>query len=91
MNFNKSHPERLPDEVWIANASNEKDHLPLQGKKPSSSFSKIGWKTKRAGEVSYDSTGKVLVIDWPKSFPVFAKIAELEEIHPGITQDMLPD
>ena len=40
--FNKNHPERLDDEVFITNANDEFDF-----EENRSSYDAVGWKTKR--------------------------------------------
>ncbi|USN95096.1 MAG: hypothetical protein H6791_01570 [Candidatus Nomurabacteria bacterium] len=86
-NFNKNHPERLDDEVFITNATDKFDF-----EEHRSSYDAVGWKTKRRGDVSYDIDGKPLGQRWPGSFPVFAKIAEIEKSENGkeILKRLLP-
>jgi len=60
------HPEQGADELFITNA--DKD-----------TFGQVSWKTKRAGEVAYDTSGKPLGRRWPGSFPVFAKREEIAQ------------
>ena len=85
--FNKNHPERLSDEVFITNADDE-INFP-EGK---SSFQVIGWKTKRRGNVAYDINGKPLGSRWPESFPVFVKQKEIRAEKDGdkILEGLLP-
>lgn len=85
--FNKNHPERLDDEVFITNSDDEFDF-----EENRSSYDAVGWKTKRRGEVAYDIYGKPLGQRWRGSFPVFAKIAEIEKSENGkeILKRLLP-
>lgn len=86
-NFNKNHPERLDDEVFITNADNE-----INFPKGKSSYQVIGWKTKRRGNVAYDINGKPLENRWPESFPVFVKQEEIRMEKDGdeILKRLLP-
>lgn len=68
--FNKNHPERLDDEVFITNADDE-----INFPKGKSSYQAIGWRTKRRGNVPYDINGKPLKDG--RSFPVFVKQEEI--------------
>lgn len=68
--FNKSHPERAPDEVFI-------DNTDFEG------FSAIGWSTKRRGSVAYSFTGEKKSTDSNELFPVFVKISEIRNSDKG--------
>lgn len=85
--FNKNHPERLEDEVFITNADDDPGFEQRR-----SSYDAVGWQTKRKGIVSYDINGKPLGQRWSGSFPVFAKIAEIEKSENGkeILERLLP-
>jgi|GEM_PF-2507220 len=67
--FNRNHPERKDDEVFITNSDSE-------------DFSDIGWKTKRYGVDAYDIHGKRFS-EYPRTFPVFAKISEILNVPNG--------
>jgi hypothetical protein len=86
--FNKNHPERLDDEVFITNADDEFDF----SEENKSSYDHVGWKTKRRGNIAFDINGKPLGQRWSGSFPVFAKIAEIEKSEHGeeILKRLLP-
>ncbi|MEK7635331.1 MAG: hypothetical protein AAB446_02810 [Patescibacteria group bacterium] len=94
--FNRNHPERQSDEVFITNADNvdqsdsmiggPRDFLFITG----SSWDNVGWKTKRKGKVAYDIEGKPLGNRWPGAFPVFAKQEEINKKDPEITKRLLP-
>lgn len=88
--FNKNHPERQKDEVWVTNADDGNDFDDIG---EPSSYSQVGWKTKRKGNVAYDIDGKPLGMRWPGSFPVFAKQEEIKKVTDGedILKRMLPD
>lgn len=75
--FNKSHPERGDDEVFITNADSE-------------SYSGVGWKTKRKGVTAYDLKGEPLGTRWHGSFPVFAKQDEIRQHDPKILKGLMP-
>ncbi len=79
--FDSNHPERLPDEVFIGNADDSKHP-------DDSSFQFIGWKTKRKGEIAYNTEGKPIL----GKFPVFAKIEEIKAKKDGeeLLKRMLP-
>ena len=79
--FNKNHPEREDDEVFITNADDELDLLDFEDKK--SGYGHVGWKTKRKGTVAYDTKGLPLGNRWPGAFPVFVKQAEIKEAEDG--------
>lgn len=85
--FNKNHPERLDDEVFITNTD---DYSGFEGRR--SSYDAVGWETKRKGIVAYDINGKPLGQRWSGSFPVFAKKAEIEKSKNGedILKRLLP-
>lgn len=86
-NFNRNHPERLDDEVFITNADDEFDFL-----EGTSSYMAVGWMTKRRGDVSYDIHGNTLGSKWTGSFPVFAKKEEIRMAENGeeILKRLLP-
>jgi hypothetical protein len=89
--FNKNHPERKPDEVFITNASDQIDDFPeIIGNDGRSSWDHIGWKTKRKGQIAYDIDGNPLGNRWPEAFPVFAKQSEINKEDPKITERLLP-
>jgi hypothetical protein len=77
-NFERDHPERASDEVYIANTDQE-------------DVIDIGWKTKRAGNIAYDIRGKKIG-QYPKVFPIFVKISEIKEKENGkeILKRLLP-
>jgi disulfide oxidoreductase YuzD len=45
ISFNIHHPELKPGEIWLTNATHE-------------SYERIGWTTKRAGNIAYDIYGE---------------------------------
>jgi hypothetical protein len=53
-NYNKNHPELRKGEMFLTNVDEE-------------GFRRIGWQTKRIGEIAYDSGGNIL----QGHFPVF--------------------
>jgi hypothetical protein len=60
------HPELEEGEVFLTNATIDE-------------FDKIGWKTKRRGEIAYDINNNPLSpINQPDLYPVFAKQSEIE-------------
>lgn len=67
------HPEQRPGEVFITNSDNTPNH-----------FLKIGWKTKRRGEIAYDSYHTPLGSKWSGAFPVFVKESEIRKRDPKI-------
>ena len=74
--FNRDHPERRPDEVFVTNAVSTKW---------------IGWQTKRCGRVAYGRNGQRLDGSWPDAFPVFVKQHEVREKEgERLLQRMLP-
>lgn len=73
MSFNKTHPERRDDEVFITNADNW-------------TWPKIGWQSKRQGKVAYSRDGKPLGALWRGAFPVFAKKDEIRQRDPKILE-----
>jgi len=58
----QKHPELMEGEIWVSNCSED-------------SYDKIGWKTKRRGEIAYDVNGKVV----REFFPVFIQASEKEK------------
>ncbi|MCB9809271.1 hypothetical protein H6776_02620 [Candidatus Nomurabacteria bacterium] len=73
--FNKSHPERKDDEVFVGNANEY-------------GFQNIGWETKRKGKQAYYSTGDMYP---DKSyFPVFASASEIESENREIYNRLKP-
>lgn len=76
--FEKDHPERKEDEVYITNTDEEDYH-------------DIGWKTKRHGIDAYDLSGKKFG-EFPRVFPVFVKISEIKQSKDGeeILKKLLP-
>jgi len=68
-NFNKNHPELRDGEVFLSNCTDN---------------DMVGWKTKRSGNVSYDTSGK-RIVDSSDLHPVFVKQSELDEA--GVTLD----
>lgn len=64
--YRKNHPEMQEGEVLITNSDDE-------------GYGCVGWKSKRKGKVTYDTSNKPLGHRWPDSFPVFAQRDELEE------------
>jgi hypothetical protein len=93
--FNKNHPERLEDEVFITNADYNREPTLIGDGQISyeSSWEAVGWKTKRAGSVAYDINGVPLGGRWPGAVPVFAKISEIKQREGGedIVKRLLPD
>lgn len=85
--FNKNHPERRDDEVFITNSDDEFDF-----ESGTRSYRAIEWRTKRRGNISYDSNGKPLGDKWPESFPVFVKQEEIRMAEDGeeILKSLLP-
>lgn len=75
--FNKNHPERTDDEVFLTNANNEV-------------YAKIDWATKRAGNTAYSPEGSPLGNAWPGAFPVFAKQKEIRNKYPEIADKLSP-
>lgn len=69
MSLRNNHPECKEDELFVTNADDE-------------SYKYIGWKTKRKGIISYMISGEPCGEEWPGSFPVFVKKAEIEERNP---------
>ena len=69
MSFNKTHPECKDSEVFVTNADRE-------------TWPRIGWQTKRQGEVAYSPDGKPLGTSWSGAFPVFAKKDEIRQRNP---------
>lgn len=76
--FNKNHPERQEDEVFITNADKEE-------------FKDFFWKTKRMGIVAYTLHGKKIPRS-RELFPVFVKIRELKSSKKGeiLLKKLLP-
>jgi hypothetical protein len=72
---NKTHPECRSDEVFITNSDIE-------------TYSEIGWKSKRKGNVAYGTDGKPLGNRWLGAFPVFAKKDEIRQRDPEILKKM---
>lgn len=88
--FNRdSHPERMPDEVFITNADFDKMLL-SDDEDTRSSWEAVGWKTKRRGIVAYDINGIPLGNRWPDSFPVFVKQDEIKKVDEKILNRLLP-
>lgn len=58
----KKHPEIRPDEIWVTNITPGDWH-------------RIGWKTKRAGQIAYGMDENPV----KSLFPVFVQRAELEQ------------
>ena len=85
-NFNRNHPERLPSEVFIINATHESTDIHYLDCSP---WVSIGWRTKRQGKVAYDDEGAIISEGWP-IFPVFAKQWEVEQAGHGILERLLP-
>lgn len=83
--FNRDHPERLDDEVYLGNFSDAPNE-DLDGK---SGWESIGWETKRRGKIAYDIYGKLLK-GWDGYFPVFAKQSEIKAEDPKILRSLLP-
>ena len=63
----KSHPERLAEEVLLFNYSSDAGGQEL--------FGRIGWKSKRKGNIAYGQDGNIV----PNFFPVFVQRSEMEE------------
>ena len=82
-----NHPELLPGEVFLTNASDSKfSRVSLLGHNDTrSSYEMIGWRTKRKGVIAYDINGRRM----SKMFPVFVQREEL--IKGGINPDNLWD
>ena len=64
--FNTTHPEIRDGEMFITNCGFGMS---------SDSYRKIGWRTKRKGEVAYTIRGKPI----ENTYPVFIQIKEYEE------------
>lgn len=60
--FNTAHPECADGEIFLTNST-------------SKSYTLIGWKTKRLGNVAYCKNGDIIP---RKYFPVFVKRAEVQ-------------
>lgn len=65
-NFNKSHPEKLEDEIFLTNATH-------------SGFENLRWRTKRLGVTAFDENGERVDPQFGL-FPVFVKRLEWEDI-----------
>lgn len=74
--FNKNHPERRSDEVFLTNSDN--------------GLAVSAYKTLRVGTISYDQSGKPLGNRWQGSHPVFVKIAEIEKYDEELLPNLLP-
>ncbi|TAK96425.1 hypothetical protein EPO05_01820 [Patescibacteria group bacterium] len=62
--FNDNHPEKLEDETFFGNQTEEE-------------FGSLLWKTKRMGNTAYDDNG--IIPEGPlRKFPVFVKKSEYE-------------
>jgi len=85
--FNKNHPERLDDEVFVANADDE-----INPQRGITSYRAIGWTTKRRGGIAYNANGKPFRGNGHKSFPVFVKQREIKAEEDGeeILKELLP-
>ena len=71
----RHHPEAQDDEVFLTNVLNGTPlHTVLERSKALPPKPGSGWKTKRAGEVAYDSEGKIV----PGVYPVFVKKTEVK-------------
>jgi len=82
INFNRnSHPERQPNEVFIANA--------LDGT-GEDGYDLIRWATKRKGKTAYDVHGIPLGERLPQGFPVFVKQSEILAEDPKTLKELMP-
>ncbi|MEY4440808.1 MAG: hypothetical protein RLY49_434 [Candidatus Parcubacteria bacterium] len=79
--FNRNHPERHEDEVFIGNFFDEDGE---------SAFEQIGWQTKRRGLNTYTKDRKLIFIDG--TYPVFVKKSEIQNSPNGekILEGLLP-
>lgn len=74
MRYNTTHPELRKEEKFLGNVNEE-------------GFRRIGWTTKRRGEVAYDIYGNIIKSDL---FPVFVQKEEyntgMKILHIGVTK-----
>ncbi len=91
VDFNKNHPERKADEVFLGNVSSPDDRsvfyfadgsLEISGE----AYNRIGWETKRMGEVAYDDHGKKI----KDLLPVFVKKSEIKKENPALLKELEP-
>jgi hypothetical protein len=65
-NFDRKHPEIMPDEVFLCNTSHK-------------SYQRFAWQTKRQGEVAYSIFGRIITDIKPGGFrPIFISREELK-------------
>lgn len=88
--FNKNHPEREEDEVFMCNCGTD-PVSPGKESNHSSSFRRLPWITKRRGKKAYGVNGEPFDSRWKDSFPVFVKQSEINEKDSALTKKLLPD
>lgn len=66
--YNAKHPELRDGEIWLTNVQNL----------GSDDYSRIGWETKRLGNIAYTLDGEVILSSKSSIMrPVFVKLQEL--------------